>query len=313
MSHLLLTRKQSADLGITGIESCIGNGKAKIVWAAEESKMSAQEKSSGDSRLKPVQLKSFKRKNDKLLVCLTAYTAPVAEILDKHAEVLLVGDSLGMVVYGFDNTLPVTLDMMIQHGAAVVRASKRACVVVDLPFGSYEGSKEAAFNTASRMLRETQAQAVKLEGGEHLVETVGFLTTRGIPVMGHIGLTPQAIKQLGSYGPRGRSETEAESIRNSAKALEEAGAFSIVLEGVPVDLAADLAAQVDVPIIGIGAGHVTDGQILVSDDMFGLFRNFKPKFVRRFGNVADVIDKAAGDYRAAVLDGTFPGKEETYK
>ena len=224
-----------------------------------------------------------------------------------------MGDSLGMVVYGFDNTLPVTTEMMIQHGAAVVRATQRACVVVDLPFGTYEGSKEAAFDTASRVLRETQAQAVKMEGGEHLVETVGFLTTRGIPVMGHIGLTPQAIKQLGSYGPRGRSETEAESIRNSAKALEEAGAFSIVVEGVPVDLAKDLADYVDVPIIDIGAGQVTDGQILVSDDMFGLFRSFKPKFVRRFGAVADEIERAAADYRAAVLDGSFPAKEETYK
>lgn len=264
-------------------------------------------------RLKPIQLKGYKRKHDKLLVCLTAYTAPVAEILDPYCEVLLVGDSLGMVVYGFDNTLPVTIDMMIQHGAAVVRASDRACVVVDLPFGSYEGSNEAAFATASRVLRETQAQAVKLEGGEHLVDTVAFLTTRGIPVMGHIGLTPQAIKQLGSYGPRGRSETEAESIKNSAKALEEAGAFSIVVEGVPVDLAAEVADFVDVPLIGIGAGQVTDGQILVSDDMFGLFRSFKPKFVRRFGAVADEIEQAAAAYRKAVLDGSFPAKEETYK
>lgn len=264
-------------------------------------------------RLKPVDLKAHKRRAGKVLVCLTAYTAPVAQLLDPHCEILLVGDSLGMVVYGFDNTLPVTTDMMIQHGAAVVRASNRACVVVDLPFGTYEGSREAAFDTASRVLRETQAQAVKMEGGEHLVETVAFLTTRGIPVMGHIGLTPQAIKQLGSYGPRGRSETEAETIRKSAKALEEAGVFSIVVEGVPVDLAADLANHVDVPIIGIGAGQVTDGQILVSDDMFGLFKNFKPKFVRRFGNVAGEIEQAAEAYRAAVLDGSFPAKEETYK
>lgn len=274
--------------------------------------MSAQKKNRAD-RLKPVQLKAYKRRNDKLLVCLTAYTAPVAEILDDHCEVLLVGDSLGMVVYGFDNTLPVSTEMMINHGAAVVRATSKACVVVDLPFGTYEGSPEQAFETASRVLRETQAQAVKLEGGEHLVETVGFLTTRGIPVMGHIGLTPQAIKQLGSYGPRGRTESEADSIKNSAKALEEAGAFSIVVEGVPVDLAAEVAEHVDVPLIGIGAGHVTDGQILVSDDMFGLFRSFKPKFVRRFGAVAHEIEMAAKAYREAVLDGTFPAKEETYK
>ena len=273
--------------------------------------MSAQHPESIE-RLKPVKLKNHKRRHGNPLVCLTAYTAPVAELLDPHCEILLVGDSLGMVVYGFDNTLPVTTDMMIQHGAAVVRASRHACVVVDLPFGTYEGSKEAAFTTASRVLRETQAQAVKLEGGEHLVETLAFLTTRGIPVMGHIGLTPQAIKQLGSYGPRGRSETEAQSIRNSARALEEAGAFSIVVEGVPVDLAADLADQVDIPIIGIGAGQMTDGQILVSDDMFGLFRNFKPKFVRRFANVAGEIERAAKAYRAAVLDGSFPAKEETY-
>ena len=274
--------------------------------------MSAQSAPDRPTRLKPVQLKSFKRKNGKLLVCLTAYTAPVADILDKYCEVLLVGDSLGMVVYGFDNTLPVTTDMMIQHGAAVVRASTRACVVVDLPFGTYEGSKEAAFNVASRVLRETQAQAVKLEGGEHLVETVGFLTTRGIPVMGHIGLTPQAIKQLGSYGPRGRSESEAETIRHSAKALEEAGAFAIVVEGVPAELAQELVAYVGIPIVGIGAGQVTDGQILVSDDMFGLFRNFKPKFVRRFGAVADEIDQAAAAYRTAVLEGSFPARQETY-
>ena len=264
-------------------------------------------------RFKPVQLKGYKRKYGKLLVCLTAYTAPVAEILDPYCEVLLVGDSLGMVVYGFDNTLPVTIDMMIQHGAAVVRASQRACVVVDLPFGSYEGSKEAAFNTASRVLRETQAQAVKLEGGAHLVETLAFLTTRGIPVMGHIGLTPQAIKQLGSYGPRGRSETEAQAIKKAAKALEEAGAFSIVVEGVPLGLAAEVVDLIEVPLIGIGAGHVTDGQILVSDDMFGLFRRFKPKFVRRFGAVASEIEQAAAAYRAAVLDGSFPAKGETYK
>ena len=275
--------------------------------------MSAQPKKNRNDRLKPVQLKAYKRRNGKLLVCLTAYTAPVAEILDDHCEVLLVGDSLGMVVYGFDNTLPVSTEMMINHGAAVVRATSKACVVVDLPFGTYEGSPEQAFETASRVLRETQAQAVKLEGGEHLVETVAFLTTRGVPVMGHIGLTPQAIKQLGSYGPRGRTESEADSIKNSAKALEEAGAFSIVVEGVPVDLAAEVAAHVDVPLIGIGAGHVTDGQILVSDDMFGLFRSFKPKFVRRFGDVAGEIERATKEYRTAVLNGTFPAKEETYK
>jgi 3-methyl-2-oxobutanoate hydroxymethyltransferase len=252
------------------------------------------------------------RKGCEKLVCLTAYTASVARLLDEEVDLLLVGDSLAMVVYGFDSTLPVTLDMMIAHGAAVVRATHHATIVVDLPFGSYQASPEDAFRAAARVMAETGCNAVKLEGGEEMAETVAFLVKRGIPVMGHVGLTPQAVNQLGGYRSRGHDADERGKIIADGVAIAQAGTFSLVVEGVNEALARELTAEVTVPTIGIGASPDCDGQILVTDDMLGLFAEFTPKFVKRYRQLGNDIRGAAHDYANDVRAGRFPAPEHTY-
>ena len=252
------------------------------------------------------------RKGGDKIVCLTAYTAPIARLLDEAVDLLLVGDSLAMVVYGFESTLPVTLDMMIAHGAAVVRATRKAMIVVDLPFGSYQASPEQAFGAAARVLAETGCAAVKLEGGEEMAETVAFLARRGIPVMGHVGLTPQSVNSLGGYRSRGHGDAERGQIIADGRAIAEAGAFALVIEGVNEKLARELTAAVAVPTIGIGASPACDGQILVTDDMLGVFDEFTPRFVKRYRNLADDIRGAARDYADEVRAGRFPAPEHTY-
>jgi 3-methyl-2-oxobutanoate hydroxymethyltransferase len=247
------------------------------------------------------------------LICLTAYTAPVARLLDETCDLLLVGDSLAMVIYGFDSTLPVTLDMMIAHGAAVVRATHHALITVDLPFGSYQESPEQAFRAAARVLAETGCAAVKLEGGEEMAETVAFLSRRGVPVVGHVGLTPQAVNALGGYGSRGHAEAERRKIVGDAVAIAEAGAFALVVEGVAELLGREVTERVPVPTIGIGASAACDGQILVTDDMLGLFSDFTPKFVKRYANIGEQIQTAARAYADEVRTGAFPAPEHTYQ
>jgi 3-methyl-2-oxobutanoate hydroxymethyltransferase len=253
-----------------------------------------------------------RRKGGDKLVCLTAYTAPVARLLDEAVDLLLVGDSLAMVVYGFDSTLPVTLDMMIAHGAAVVRATNHAAVVVDLPFGSYQGSPADAFRAAARVMAETGCLAVKLEGGEEMTETVAFLTSRGVPVMGHVGLTPQSVNQLGGYRSRGHEAGERRKILADGVAIADAGAFALVVEGVNERVARELTGAVAIPTIGIGASPACDGQILVTDDMLGLFAEFTPKFVKRYRDLGADIRQAACEYAEDVRHGRFPAPEHTY-
>ncbi|WP_137157966.1 3-methyl-2-oxobutanoate hydroxymethyltransferase [Rhizobium sp. FKL33] len=247
------------------------------------------------------------------VVSLTAYTAPIAKLLDPHCDLLLVGDSLGMVVYGLESTVSVTVEMMIAHGQAVMRGSKDACVVVDLPFGSYQESKEQAFRTAARIMKETGASAVKLEGGEEMAETVAFLSSRGIPVMGHIGLMPQLVNATGGYRSLGRSEAEAEKIRRDARAIDDAGAFSMVIEGTIEPVAREISEGLKAVTIGIGASAACDGQVLVSDDMLGVFTEFKPRFVKHFANLAPEISAAAAAYAEDVKARTFPGEEHTFQ
>lgn len=245
------------------------------------------------------------------LVMLTAYTARMAQLLDAHCDLLLVGDSLGQVIYGLDTTVRVTLDMMCAHGAAVVRGSYHSVVAVDLPFGTYEAGPAAAFASASRVLRETGCAAVKLEGGAAMADTVRFLVERGIPVIGHVGLTPQAINALGSYGARGKSDAEFAKILSDAKAIDDAGAFAMVVEGVVEPLARAITEAVRCPTIGIGGSPACDGQVLVVDDMLGMFER-TPRFVRRFDDLAPRIDAAAAAYAGAVRDRSFPGAAELY-
>lgn len=246
------------------------------------------------------------------LVMLTAYTARQAQLLDAHCDLLLVGDSLGQVIYGLPSTVPVTLDMMANHGAAVVRGSYHSVVVIDMPFGSYEASKEQAFHSASRLLKETGAAAVKLEGGEAMAETVAFLNQRGIPVMGHVGLTPQAVNVLGGYMARGRDDAEADKIIADARALDQAGAFAIVVEGVVEPIAIDVTNSVSCPTIGIGASAQCDGQVLVTDDMLGMFDRV-PRFVKQYENIAALIEQTVATYAGEVRSRTFPGEEQTYQ
>ncbi|AJP72758.1 3-methyl-2-oxobutanoate hydroxymethyltransferase [Sphingomonas hengshuiensis] len=251
------------------------------------------------------------RKGQEPIVMLTAYTTRMAQLLDAHCDMLLVGDSLGQVIYGLPSTLPVTLDMMIAHGAAVVRGSYHAVVIVDLPFGSYEASPEAAFASASRVLAETGAAGVKLEGGATMAPVVEFLTRRGIPVMGHVGLTPQAVNALGGYAARGRSNAEHAQIIDDARAIAEAGAFGIVAEGVVETLADEITAAVSVPVIGIGASAQCDGQVLVIDDMLGMFER-NARFVKRYDDLAGRISAAVATYAAEVRSRAFPGPEQVY-
>ena len=251
-------------------------------------------------------------KTDQPIVMLTAYTMRMAQLLDPHCEMLLVGDSLGQVIYGLPSTVPVTMEMMCNHGAAVVRGSWHALVGVDMPFGSYEGSPEQAFASASRILKETGCAAVKLEGGEAMAPTIGFLTHRGIPVIGHVGLTPQAVNVLGGYGARGKSADEAKKIIADAKAVADAGAFCIVVEGVMEEIADRVTEAVAVPIIGIGASPKCDGQVLVTEDMLGLFER-TPRFVKRYADMASEIGEAVGKYADEVRSRSFPTDEQTYR
>jgi len=251
------------------------------------------------------------RKGGDPIVCLTAYTAPVAEILDDHCDLLLVGDSVGMVVHGLPNTVGVTMEMMILHGQAVMRGARKAMVVVDMPFGSYEGSAQAAYDNAARIMKETGAQAVKVESGPTVPDTIHYMVQRGIPVMGHVGLRPQAVLVDGGFKAKGRDGESHNRIMAEAAATAEAGAFSVVVEGVAEQLARDITAAISVPTIGIGASAGCDGQILVTDDMLGLF-DWTPKFVRRFADLRGEIAAAGAKYAAEVKARTFPGAAETY-
>ena len=246
------------------------------------------------------------------IVMLTAYTARTAQLLDEHCDLLLVGDSLGQVIYGLPSSVPVTLEMMAAHGAAVVRGSYHAVVIVDMPFGSYEQSPAQAFASASRLLKETGCAGVKLEGGEAMAETVAFLSARGVPVIGHVGLTPQAVNQLGGYNARGRSKAEAAKIVADAVALDKAGAFAIVIEGVVEPIAIEVTKAVACPTIGIGASAQCDGQVLVTEDMLGMFDRV-PRFVKRYEAIAETISGAAAIYAEEVRARTFPGIEQTYQ
>ena len=251
------------------------------------------------------------RKGREPIVCLTSYHAHTARLIDPYVDLLLVGDSLGMVMYGMETTLGVTLDMMIAHGAAVVRGAEKALIVVDLPFGTYEESPSQAFHNAARTLKETGCQAVKLEGGVRMAETVKYLTERGIPVMGHIGLTPQNVNIMGGYKTQGREQQQWPELEADAKALAEAGAFAIVLEGVAAELADRISAQIKVPTIGIGASAGCDGQILVTEDMLGLSPTV-PKFVKEFATLGAQIAGAAEAYANDVRSRKFPEEQHTY-
>ena len=246
------------------------------------------------------------------LVMLTAYTARQAQLLDAHCDLLLVGDSLGQVIYGLPSTIPVTMRMMADHAAAVVRGSYHSVVVVDMPFGSYETSPQQAFESASFLLKESGAAAVKLEGGEVMAETVAFLNQRGIPVMGHVGLTPQAVNVLGGYMARGRDDAEADKIVSDAKALDEAGAFAIVIEGVVEQIAIAATEAVSAPTIGIGASAKCDGQVLVTEDMLGMFERV-PRFVKKYGDIAQTIEATAKTYAEEVRTRSFPGPDQLYQ
>ncbi|WP_316234409.1 3-methyl-2-oxobutanoate hydroxymethyltransferase [Bradyrhizobium sp. SZCCHNR1098] len=251
------------------------------------------------------------RKGGEPIVMLTSYHAHTAALVDRHCDVILVGDSLGNVMHGFETTVPVTLEMMILQGCAVMRGSRQALVVVDMPFGSYEASKEQAFHAAVRILKETQCGAVKLEGGARMAETVAFLSERGIPVMGHVGLTPQSINTLGSFRAQGRDEADWAAIENDAAAIAQAGAFSVVIEAVAEPLARKITRQIAIPTIGIGASAACDGQVLVLEDMLGLSPR-APKFVRRYGNLGPAIDEAIERYAADVRTRAFPAAEHVY-
>jgi 3-methyl-2-oxobutanoate hydroxymethyltransferase len=289
--------EDQAELGMSVHDSGAAGGKGKLTGA----KM---------TRISVPDLVA--RKGQEKIVCLTAYTTPMAKALDPHVDLLLVGDSLGMVIYGFESTLPVTLDMMVLHGAAVRRGSEHACLVVDMPFGSYQEGTEQAFRSAARLMKETGCSAVKLEGGRDLAPTVEFLVKRGIPVMGHVGLMPQSVHALGGYRARGRATDEAASVMADAVAIADAGAFSVVVEGVLEQVAQAITARIPVPTIGIGASADCDGQVLVTEDMLGLFGAFKPRFVKRYAELADEIATAAANYAAEVRTRTFPGPDNVF-
>ncbi len=246
------------------------------------------------------------------MVWLTAYSAPTARAMDAHVDAILVGDSLGMTVYGMDSTLTVTLDMMIAHGRAVVRASSRACVIVDMPFASYQASPADAYRGAARVMAETGCAAVKLEGGVEMAETITFLVARGIPVVGHVGLTPQSVNRFGGYRAQGRTAAEAQKITADAKAVVAAGAFALVIEKTLEPLARAITKAVSVPTIGIGASPACDGQVLVVDDVTGVFDQFKPKFVKRYAEVGRDVSNAVAAYAADVRAGRFPTMEHCF-
>lgn len=251
------------------------------------------------------------RKGAVPLVVLTAYTTPVARLVDPHCDVVLVGDSLGMVLHGLPSTVGVTMEMMCLHGRAVTRGLTRALAVIDMPFGSYEESPEAAFRNAVRLMAETGAPAVKLEGGRTMAETIAYLTARGVPVMAHVGLTPQSVNMFGGYRVIGRG-AEAEAVVADARAVAEAGAFAVVLEKIPATLAGRITADIAIPTIGIGAGVDCDGQVLVVDDMLGLFTEFRPKFVKRYATLGQTASDAIAAYAAEVRARQFPGPEHSF-
>lgn len=253
------------------------------------------------------------QKKQAKLVVFSTYTAPIARLADEVADIILVGDSLGMVLYGMDSTLPVTLDMMCLHGRAVVKASEKALVVVDMPFASYQGSKTAAYKNAARIMIETGAGAVKLEGGKEIADNIKYLTERGIPVMAHVGLQPQSFNTYGGYKFRGRDKEEFEKIIEDAKATEDAGAFAVVIEGVTKNLAKRITDRVKIPTIGIGASPECDGQVLVAEDMLGLGAGAKPRFVKKYAELNEIIKDAFQDFASDVRDGKFPAKENTYE
>lgn len=267
---------------------------------------------SATSLLRPVLPPDIRaRKGSQPLVVLTAYTTPMARLVDPHCDIALVGDSLGMVLHGMPSTLGVTMEMMILHGRAVVRGCQKAMVVIDMPFGSYEESPAQAYRNAARLMAETGAPAVKLEGGAHMAETIAFLTKRGVPVMAHIGLTPQAVNTLGGYKVVGR-EDEADRVLQDALAVQAAGAFAVVLEKVPMGLSARITGALEIPTIGIGAGVACDGQVLVIDDMLGLFTEFRPKFVKRYAELGKSADEAIATYAAEVRARAFPADEHSF-
>jgi 3-methyl-2-oxobutanoate hydroxymethyltransferase len=251
------------------------------------------------------------RKGTQPLVVLTAYTTPMARLVDGHCDIALVGDSVGMVLHGMSSTLGVTLEMMILHGRAVLRGLTRAMAVIDMPFGSYEEGPQQAYRNAARLMAETGAPAVKLEGGAHMADTIAFLTARGVPVMAHIGLTPQAVNTLGGYKVVGR-DGEADRVMADALAVQAAGAFAVVLEKVPVGLTARITKALDIPTIGIGAGIDCDGQVLVVDDMLGMFTDFRPKFVKRYADLGNLADAAIAQYAADVRARAFPAAEHGF-
>src|SRR6516162_3436371 len=252
------------------------------------------------------------RKGGAPIVSLTSYHAHTAALLDKHCDLILVGDSLGMVMHGLETTIPVTLDMMILQGRAVMRGSRHALVVVDLPFGSYEVSKEQAFMTAARVLKETGCGAIKLEGGQRMAETIRFLVERGVPVMAHVGLTPQSVNALGGFRAQGRDRADWAPIEADARAVADAGAFSVVVEALAEPLAAQITHEVAIPTIGIGASPACDGQVLVLEDMLGL-SPWAPKFVKRYTSLGPAIETAVASYAGEVKSRRFPGPEHVYQ
>lgn len=271
--------------------------------------MSSQTAAKPKPRLTPPAVRA--RKGGEPLVCLTAYDAPTAAMLDAHCDILLVGDSLGMVVHGLPSTIGVTLEMMALHGAAVARSAAEALVVIDMPFGSYERSPQQAFENAARLLAETGGQAVKIESGVYAADTIAFLAERGVPVMGHVGLRPQAALAEGGFKAKGKTEAERARVLAEAKGADAAGAFAIVIEGAAEDLAAEITEAVSAPTIGIGASAACDGQILVTPDMLGAFA-WTPKFVKRYGDLRALVEKAVSAYAADVRARTFPAAEHVY-
>ena len=269
----------------------------------------AAQNHTGQKRLTAPDIRA--RKGTTPIVVLTSYHAHTARILDRHCDVILVGDSLGMVMHGLETTVPVTLDMMILQGHAVMRGSRHALVVVDLPFGSYEVSREQAFMTAARVLKETGCGAIKLEGGQRMAETIGFLVERGVPVMAHVGLTPQSVNALGGFRAQGRDPADWAPIAADARAVAEAGAFAVVLEALAEPLAVQITREIAIPTIGIGASPACDGQVLVLEDMLGL-SPWVPKFVKRYTSLGPAIETAVASYAAEVRSRRFPGPEHVY-
>jgi 3-methyl-2-oxobutanoate hydroxymethyltransferase len=253
------------------------------------------------------------KKNKEKIICLTAYTFPIAKILDEYCDVILVGDSLGMTIYGLPDTVEVTLEMMINHGKAVMKAAQKSFVVVDLPYGTYEESPKQALESAKKVIEETKCDAVKIEISANLINTVKFLVDNKINVMGHVGLLPQSVRKIGGYKYQGRDQKSAAEILQLSKDIEKAGAFSIVIEAVPVELADEISKSLSIPTIGIGASRNCDGQVLVIDDLLGLNQEFKPKFVKRYANIADNIKNAVSDFKKDVKEEKFPEEKHLYQ